>query len=70
MFVYTQGILDAYHYSLRLVDLFGPTNFSPIILKTIEMANQTPTTQDSQNYYILLIITVSHYCSCVCVCKY
>lgn len=26
-----EGILDAYHQSLRTVQLYGPTNFAPVV---------------------------------------
>ena len=54
-----QGILGAYYNALRQVDLFGPTNFSSFLDKTMEYCNASPTSQNSQNYFILLVITVS-----------
>lgn len=52
-----QGILDAYYNALRQVDLFGPTNFSSFLDKTMEYCNASPISQNSQNYFILLVIT-------------
>ena len=54
-----QGILDVYYNALRQVDLFGPTNFSSFLDKTMEYCNASPISQNSQNYFILLVITVS-----------
>lgn len=54
-----QGILDAYYNALRQVDLFGPTNFSSFLDKTMEYCNASPISQNSQNYFILLVITVN-----------
>ena len=56
-----QGILEAYHYALQQVQLFGPTNFSYFLDKAIEYASESNTTQGQQNYTILLVITVSMY---------
>lgn len=53
-----QGILDAYHYAVSQVDLYGPTNFSYFMDKVIEMSGNSMT-QESQGYTILLVITVS-----------
>ncbi len=52
-----QGILDAYRYSLSQIELYGPTNFSTFLDRTIQYASGG-VSQESQNYYILLIITV------------
>merc|ERR1711862_100501 len=49
------GILAAYHQSLNSVQLYGPTNFSPVIN---HMANFARAYQhDPSNYFVLLIIT-------------
>ena len=53
-----QGILDAYHYTLHNVKLHGPTNFSSILDRTMQYAS-VQENQQSQNYFILLVITVS-----------
>lgn len=53
-----QGILDAYHHTVRQVDLYGPTNFSYFLDRAIQMS-QNSVTQQSQSYNILLVITVS-----------
>ena len=53
-----QGILNAYQYAVRNVKLNGPTNFSSILDKAIQYASARES-HKSQNYFILLIITVS-----------
>ena len=63
---FPQGILDAYRYSLSQVQLYGPTNFSTFLDRTIGYATGS-VTQESQNYTILLIITVSR-STRICVC--
>lgn len=39
------GILDAYQNAIRRVQLYGPTNFSPVInhVSRYEMENEIPT---------------------------
>ena len=53
-----QGVLDAYEYTLGVVELYGPTNFSSILSKAITYATSSVVSQGEQHYYILLIITV------------
>ncbi|KAJ8302122.1 hypothetical protein KUTeg_021109 [Tegillarca granosa] len=48
------GVLQAYHNSLRNVQLYGPTNFSPVINHVSRFAASM---QDGKNYFVLLIIT-------------
>ena len=57
----TQGILEAYHYAVSHTELYGPTNFSSFLDNAIESAKGA-VTQDSQNYTILLVITVRPVC--------
>ncbi|ESO02415.1 hypothetical protein HELRODRAFT_186439 [Helobdella robusta] len=52
-----QGILDAYQACLSKVQLYGPTNFAPIINHVARFALQTQQEQSARNYYILLILT-------------
>lgn len=49
------GILAAYHQSLHSVQLYGPTNFSPIINHVARFARAFQS--DPTNYFVLLIIT-------------
>lgn len=47
-------ILTHYRSSLSACQLYGPTNFSPVINNTIAIARQF---QDGKHYFVLLIIT-------------
>lgn len=47
-------IIVQYRNALKKVQLYGPTNFSPVINNTIEIAKQF---QDGKHYFVLLIIT-------------
>jgi len=49
------GILDAYKIALQNVQLYGPTNFSPVIQHVIGEASQFK--HDSSSFFVLLIIT-------------
>ncbi|XP_077865156.1 copine-8-like [Saccoglossus kowalevskii] len=49
-----EGVMQAYQQSLRVVQLYGPTNFAPIINHVARFASAY---QDGSNYFILLILT-------------
>ncbi|CAH1784239.1 unnamed protein product [Owenia fusiformis] len=49
-----QGLMQAYHHSLKTVQLYGPTNFSPVINHVAKFAQAV---RDGSNYFVLLIIT-------------
>ncbi|XP_024413662.2 copine-5 isoform X2 [Desmodus rotundus] len=49
-----EGILEAYHHSLRTVQLYGPTNFAPVVT---HVARNAAEVQDGSQYSVLLIIT-------------
>ncbi|XP_066469100.1 copine-9 [Tiliqua scincoides] len=49
-----EGVLESYFQSLRTVQLYGPTNFSPVINLVAQLAAQV---SDGSQYYVLLIIT-------------
>uniref|UniRef100_A0A3Q3F992 Copine Va n=1 Tax=Kryptolebias marmoratus TaxID=37003 RepID=A0A3Q3F992_KRYMA len=49
-----EGILEAYHQSLKTVQLYGPTNFAPIVNHVAKYAEAV---QDGSQYFVLLIIT-------------
>uniref|UniRef100_A0A8D0L895 C2 domain-containing protein n=1 Tax=Sphenodon punctatus TaxID=8508 RepID=A0A8D0L895_SPHPU len=49
-----EGILEAYHKSLKTVQLYGPTNFAPVVNHVARYANAV---QDDSQYFVLLIIT-------------
>ena len=50
-----EGILAAYHQALNAVQLYGPTNFSPVINHVAKFARAFK--EDPSNYFVLLIIT-------------
>uniref|UniRef100_A0A8D0CTW8 Copine Va n=1 Tax=Sander lucioperca TaxID=283035 RepID=A0A8D0CTW8_SANLU len=49
-----EGILEAYHQSLKTVQLYGPTNFAPVVN---HVARYKHSVQDGSQYFVLLIIT-------------
>lgn len=49
-----KGVLDAYYYALKNVQLYGPTNFSSVIN---HVAGFAASQLDGSNYHVLLIIT-------------
>ena len=49
-----EGILHAYKSNLPCIQLWGPTNFTPVINQAAAMASQV---QNGAAYYVLLIIT-------------
>ena len=51
------GVVEAYKNALKNVNLYGPTNFAPIIELCNDMASEEQVTQGNQKYFILLIIT-------------
>ncbi|XP_066283169.1 copine-8-like isoform X2 [Branchiostoma lanceolatum] len=48
------GIMEAYQWTLRQVQLFGPTNFSPVINHVARLASQS---REGGEYFVLLIVT-------------
>lgn len=48
------GVLGAYHNCIRQVQLYGPTNFAPVINHVARFASVY---KDGSNYFILLILT-------------
>lgn len=49
-----EEILAHYENCLNTVELYGPTNFAPVINNTISIAREF---QDGKHYFVLLIIT-------------
>ncbi|XP_077496561.1 copine-8-like isoform X2 [Amblyomma americanum] len=49
-----QGVLEAYQRTLQAVQLYGPTNFTPVINHVARFANSY---RDGRSYFVLLIIT-------------
>uniref|UniRef100_A0A3Q2Y3J6 Copine Vb n=1 Tax=Hippocampus comes TaxID=109280 RepID=A0A3Q2Y3J6_HIPCM len=56
-----EGILEAYHQSLKTVQLYGPTNFAPVVNHVAKNVTRTKayaaSVQDGSQYFVLLIIT-------------
>merc|ERR1711911_78638 len=50
-----EGVLAAYYNALYNVQLYGPTNFSPVINHVAKFAHAYQ--NDPTNYFVLLIIT-------------
>jgi len=51
------GILEAYQNALQKVQLYGPTNFSPVIRHVSRFAAQEANTGVANAYFVLLILT-------------
>ncbi|XP_036388905.1 copine-9-like [Megalops cyprinoides] len=49
-----EGVLEAYFQSLRTVQLYGPTNFAPVIN---QVARSAADVTDGSQYFVLLMIT-------------
>jgi vacuolar-type H+-ATPase subunit F/Vma7 len=52
-----EGVISAYKSAIKTVNLYGPTNFAPIVELVCDMAEEEQVTQGHQKYFILLIIT-------------
>ena len=50
-----EGVIAAYYNSLNLVQLYGPTNFSPVINHVAASASAHQS--DASHYFVLLILT-------------
>ncbi|KAM3833391.1 copine-8 isoform 1-T1 [Vipera latastei] len=48
------GVMEAYYMSLKSVQLYGPTNFAPVIN---HVARYAASIKDGSQYFVLLIIT-------------
>lgn len=51
------GLIEAYQTCIQSVQLYGPTNISPIINHVAHFAQQAGQTPTATNYFILLILT-------------
>ncbi|XP_073233575.1 copine-3-like [Porites lutea] len=51
------GLVQAYQSCIQSVQLYGPTNISPIINHVAHFAQQAAQTPTASNYFILLILT-------------
>ncbi|XP_078256981.1 copine-7 isoform X2 [Rhinoraja longicauda] len=52
-----QGVVESYQSCLPKIQLYGPTNVSPIIGKVAKVAAEEEKTKEASQYYILLILT-------------
>jgi len=52
-----RGVIDAYKTSLAQLELFGPTNFAPIINKISKLAATAQLERSARNYFVLVILT-------------
>lgn len=52
-----EGVLDAYKACVSKVELYGPTNFAPIILHVAQFASVAQKERAAKDYFVLLIIT-------------
>lgn len=51
------GVLTAYQQCIRSVQLYGPTNFAPIISTVAQMAQESVSSSRRLQYFVLLMIT-------------
>lgn len=51
---HVEEIIGHYREQLKVVQLYGPTNFAPVLNYTIALAKEY---QDGKHYFVLLIIT-------------
>ncbi|XP_067915113.1 copine-8 isoform X1 [Heterodontus francisci] len=49
-----EGVMEAYYRSLKSVQLYGPTNFAPVIN---HVARYAASVKDGSQYFVLLILT-------------
>ncbi|XP_020897999.1 copine-5 [Exaiptasia diaphana] len=52
-----EGVIAAYFQSIQSVQLYGPTNFAPVIRKTVGIAKHSEHQKPGQEYFVLLILT-------------
>ena len=52
-----QGVVEAYHKAIQTVELFAPTCFAPVINHVANFAEQAMHNPQSQQYFILLLLT-------------
>lgn len=51
------GVVEAYHKALQSVELWGPTNAAPIINHVANFAEASTKNPETQQYYVLLMLT-------------
>lgn len=52
-----ENVIEVYKHAIQRVELYGPTNFSPILNLVNQMTRDMNCSQQNQKYNILLIIT-------------
>ncbi|XP_032242056.1 copine-8 isoform X2 [Nematostella vectensis] len=52
-----EGVISSYFHSIQRVQLYGPTNFSPIIRRTVALAKESERQKPGEEYFVLLILT-------------
>ncbi|XP_069765171.1 copine-8 isoform X3 [Narcine bancroftii] len=52
-----EGVMEAYYQSLKSVQLYGPTNFAPVINHVARYFRYASSVKDGSQYFVLLIIT-------------
>lgn len=52
-----EGVIDCYKNALKTVNLYGPTNFAPLVELVADMAEAENVNAANQKFFILLIIT-------------
>lgn len=51
------GVLSAYYHSIQHVQLYGPTNFAPIINQIARIASAAQRQKPGEEYFVLLMLT-------------
>ncbi|XP_031566337.1 copine-8-like isoform X2 [Actinia tenebrosa] len=51
------GVIAAYYNSIQNVKLYGPTNFAPVIWRTVNIAKGSEQQRPGEDYFVLLILT-------------
>uniref|UniRef100_I3JF19 Copine 7 n=1 Tax=Oreochromis niloticus TaxID=8128 RepID=I3JF19_ORENI len=57
IFLFIQGVVEAYQNCLPKIQLYGPTNVAPIINRLAKVAAGDGNIKDASRYHILLILT-------------
>lgn len=52
-----ENVIEVYKQAISKVELYGPTNFAPILSLVNELTRDMKCSQHNQKYNILLIIT-------------
>jgi len=52
-----EGVSAAYYHSIQRVQLYGPTNFAPIIRQIVRIAEESYRQNPGEEYFVLLMLT-------------